>query len=346
MTTTRDGTVAPTGDGGAAPAEAAPPKGPARNGRLSPSRLWQSVGPLAVFVLLFILVAALNASFLGNGVNILTTVATPILFVALGQAAVLHVGSLDLSNSAIGLFAAMVLALTLGPLGPLGIVLAIAVATLIGMANGLVFAYTQIPSFALTLGSLGILQAAALVISKKTTVYASGNTDLLAWMFGTQIGGVPAAFLLGALLAAIFWAVLRFTRIGQGLTAVGLNEQATIFAGRSNRGLKVLAFALSGFFASFAGLAIIASAGSASSAGVGSDLLLPAIAAAILGGTSITGGTTNPILVVFGALTTALLPIGSAVMGIPAEAQGLVYGVVIILIVALTATRSRTGVVK
>ena len=79
------------------------------------------------------------------------------------------------------------------------------------------------------------------------------------------------------------------------MTAVGLNESGAIFAGLRTRWLKVLAFALSGLLAGVAGIMIIAQAGAASSFGLGSDLLLPGIAAAIVGGTAITGGVTNPL---------------------------------------------------
>ena len=69
---------------------------------------------------------------------------------------------------------------------------------------------------------------------------------------------------------------------------------------------------------------IIAQAGAASSFGLGSDLLLPGIAAAIVGGTAITGGVTNPLNVIFGALTITLIPIGAAAVGVPPQAQSLV----------------------
>ena len=159
------------------------------------------------------------------------------------------------------------------------------------------------------------------------------------------IANVPMSFWVAVLLAVVLWAFLRFTTIGQSLTAVGLNESGALFSGLRTKRLKVLAFALSGFLASFAGIMIIAQSGSASSTGLGSDLLLPAIASAIVGGTAITGGVTNPINVIFGALTVTLVPIGATAVGIPSEAQSLVYGLVIIVVVALTVTR-RSGVVK
>lgn len=326
-----------------APAAAPEPAQPSRR----PRNLWQSVGPFAIFVVLFIVVAVLQPNFMGGGgLSILATQATPILLVALGQAFVLHVGSLDLSNAAMALLAAILAASFLGPLGATAPALCLAIITVIGIVNGLLFAYTQVPSFALTLGTLGILQAASLVISDATTVYVTANSDVLAWMFNSAILFLPSAFWMAALLAVVLWAFLRFTPAGQGMTAVGLNETGAIFSGLRTRWLKVTAFGLSGLLAGVAGLTVIAQAGAASSFGLGSDLLLPGIAAALVGGTAITGGVTNPINVIFGALTVALLPIGAASVGVPPQAQSLVYGLIIILAVALTISRSRTGIVK
>jgi ribose transport system permease protein len=230
-------------------------------------------------------------------------------------------------------------------MGATGIVLVIVLGILIGTANGVLVAFFQVPSFALTLGTLGILQAASLIISDKTTVYAD-DTSTLTPLFGSAIGTLVMAFWVGVVLAVIMWAVLRFTVLGQSLTAVGLNETGALFSGIRTRALKVVAFALSGLFASVAGIMIIAQAGSASSTGLGSDLLLPGITAAIVGGTAITGGVTNPVNIVFGALTVTLIPIGAAALGMPSEAQSLVYGLVIIIAVALTISRRRVGVVK
>lgn len=308
---------------------------------------WQTVGPLAVLVALFIVVATLSPNFMGGGgVGILATQAAPILFVALGQAVVLHVGSIDLSNAAMALLSAVFVAMTLGPLGITSPVVCVAIVTFVGAINGMLVAFMQVPSFALTLGTLGVLEAATLVASNATTVYVTANGDLVSWLFTTTLGGLPAAFWLGVVLAIGLWAVLRFTRLGQGMTAVGLNETGALFSGLRTRWLKVAAFAFSGFFAGIAGVLIIAQAGAASSFGLGSDLLLPGIAAAIVGGTAITGGSTNPVNVIFGALIVALLPIGAAVVGIAAQAQSLVYGLVIIVVVALTMSRSSGAIVK
>lgn len=315
--------------------------------RITPAALWQSIGPLAVFLVLFAAVVILRPVFLsGSGPRIVAVQATTILLVALAQAMVLHVGSIDLSNAAMALFSAILLAKMLGPLGALAPILAILVVTAVGAINGWLVAYTQVPSFALTLGTLGVLQAASLVVSSATTVYVTANGSVTSVLFENALGGLALAFWVAVAIAVALWALLRFTVLGQSLTAVGLNETGALFSGLRTRRLKIIAFALSGLLAGVAGIMIIGQAQSASSTGLGSDLLLPAIAAAIVGGTAITGGITNPINVIFGALTVTLIPIGAAALNIPSEAQSLVYGLVIIIAVALTTSRRRLGIVK
>jgi ribose transport system permease protein len=327
--------------------EATPESPPPTRRRFAPRNLWQTIGPIAVFVVFFAIIAALQPDFVGGGgLGILAIQATSVLLVALGQAMVLHVGSLDLSNAALAIFAAILLALMLGPLAAAAPLVCLVIVTAVGAVNGLLVAYTQVPSFALTLGTLGIVQAASLVISGATTVYVTDNSDLLAPLFGSALAGLPMAFWLAVILAALLWALLRRTTVGQAMTAVGLNESGAIFAGIRTRWIKVLAFALSGLLAGVAGIVIIAQAGAASSFGLGSDLLLPGIAAAIVGGTAITGGSTNPLNVIFGALTITLIPIGAATLGVPPQAQSLVYGLVIIIAVALTRSRASGEIVK
>ena len=310
-------------------------------------KFWRAGGPAVIFIAMFAVVAVLTPAFLGGGgFTIVASSAAPILLVALGQTLVLNIGSIDLSNAAVTLLGAILLALTLGPLGAVGPLLVLVMVTLFGAVNGVIVAYAQVPSFALTLGTLGIFQAAALVVSGATTVYVSENAEVVTPLYTTNIAGIPLTFGLGILAATVAWLMLRFTRVGQGMTAIGKNESGAIFSAVRTRGLKILAYALSGFMAGLAGITIIAQAGSASSTGLGSDLLLPGIAAAIFGGTSIAGGVSNPLNVIFGALTVALVPIATAVLGIAAQAQNLVYGIIIILIVALTLTRSRNAIVK
>jgi ribose transport system permease protein len=129
-----------------------------------------------------------------------------------------------------------------------------------------------------------------------------------------------------------------------GLLGIGWSPIECLLA--PTRRLFITTHELSGFMGGLAGLSIVAQAGSASASGLGSDLLLPGIAAALIGGTSISGGQTNPLNVIFGGLTVAFVPIAIQAMGLGAQAQSLVYGIFIIVVVALTTVRSRDAIIK
>ena len=182
--------------------------------------------------------------------------------------------------------------------------------------------------------------------SGSDTIYITENRQLLSVLYETQLAFSPLTFWIGVLVAVVYWFILRFTILGQNMTAVGKNESGAIFSAIPVRRIKTITYARSGFTAGLAALAILAQSGSASFSGLGSNLLLPGIAAALVGGTSISGGQTNPINVVFGALTVAFVPTAIQASGFGAEAQSLVYGIFIIIVVALTTTRSRDAVIK
>lgn len=308
---------------------------------------WSTLAPLLVFLAMLAVVSILNPAYLGPfGISIVTATAAPILLVALGQAMVLNIGSIDLSNASISLFGTILIALTLPSLGIASTFGILLVLMLIGAINGALVAYAQVPSFALTLGTLGILQTATLVTSDSQTIYLTDGREVLAYFYDQQIVNVPLTFWIGVAVAIVYWCVLRLTRLGQNMTAVGQNETGAILSAVPVRWIKTITFAISGFTAGLAAVCILAQTGSASASGLGSSLLLPGIAAALVGGTSISGGQTNPINVVFGALTVAFVPIAIQALGFNAEAQSLIYGIFIIVVVALTTTRARGQVIK
>lgn len=308
---------------------------------------WHAIAPPVVFLAMLLVVSILNPNYLGPiGISIVAATAAPILLVALGQALVLNIGSIDLSNAAISLLGTILLAMALPSLGIWSILGVLALVTLIGAVNGAIVAFAQVPSFALTLGTLGILQTAALVTSGSQTIYLSQNRALVSVLYDTNLLYVPLTFWLGIALALACWGLLQFTRIGQNMTAMGKNETGAILSAVPVRRMRILAFALSALLGGIAGIAILAQTGSASASGIGSNLLLPGIAAVLVGGTSISGGQTNPINVIFGALTVAFVPIAIQAVGVSAEAQSLVYGLFIIAVVAITTTRTRGLVIK
>lgn len=315
--------------------------------RFGKSIPWSAFAPPLVFVAMLLAVGVLNSNYLGPlGISIATATAAPIMFLALGQSMVLNIGSIDLSNAAIALLGALLLALALPPMGLGAYVVVLLLVTIIGAINGAVISYAQVPSFALTLGTLAILQTAALVVSGADTIYVSENRGLISVLFETQLLNAPLTFWIGFLVAVILWVLLRYTVLGQNMIAMGKNELGATLSAVPTRRVRIITYALSGFMGGLAGLSIVAQAGSASASGLGSDLLLPGIAAALIGGTSISGGQTNPMNVVFGALTVGFVPIAIQAMGLGAQAQSLVYGIFIIVVVALTTVRARDSVIK
>jgi ribose transport system permease protein len=308
---------------------------------------WHTLAPPLVFLAMVAVVGVFNANYLSPfGISIVAGTAAPILLVAVGQAMVLNIGSIDLSNAAISMLGAIMLALMVPAIGLWGILAVLVLMTLVGAVNGAVLAVTQVPSFALTLGTLGILQTAALVISESQTIYLSQNRELVTVLFNTNVLFVPLTFWIGVLVAVAYWVMLRFTVLGQNMTAIGKNESGAILSAVPHRRVKIITFAISGFTGALAGLCIVAQAGSASASGIGSNLLLPGIAAALVGGTSISGGLTNPLNVICGALTVAFVPVAIQALGFSPQAQSLVYGIFIILVVALTTTRTRGLIIK
>ena len=203
-----------------------------------------------------------------------------------------------------------------------------AIATL-GVAEGMREVVTNLPD--LTGGGAGI------------TIPTVGPDATTAYL-GNE--GFYVLFLALAALSVLVGGLVARSKFGYALLAIHQDEDAAAAVGINTTRMKVLAFALSGLLAGIAGIMIIAQAGAASSFGLGSDLLLPGIAAAIVGGTAITGGRTNPLNVIFGALTMTLIPIGAAILGVPPQAQSLVYGLVIIVAVALTMSRAHGQIVK
>ena len=318
----------------------------AKHRLLSPDAL-NALAPLLVFCAMLIVVALLNSNYLKPmGISVVTATAAPILLIALGQAMVLNIGSIDLSNAAIGLVGTILIALTLPTLGVTSIFVVLVLMTLIGAVNGAIVAFTQVPSFALTLGTLGILQTTALITSGSDTIYITENREIVSALYDQQLLFSPLTFWLGVGLAIVYWVVLRRTIVGQNMTAVGKNESGANFSAIPVRRIKTIAYAISGFTSGLAALAVLAQTGSASASGLGSNLLLPGIAAALVGGTSISGGQTNPINVIFGALTVAFVPVAIQASGFGAQAQSLVYGIFIIIVVALTTARTRDAVIK
>ncbi len=285
---------------------------------------------VALIVLMGLALALSTEAFLStaNVLNVLRQ-ASLIFLLAAGLTLVIVCGGFDLSVAAnltlSACFAAGVIKSSLSPW--LGVVTALACSTFAGALNGLAVTLLRLPAFLATYAMLWILQGLA-----------------FHYMGGQEIFGFPAAFralgtgfLLGVpvpvyLMAAVLIVATIFTRstnLGQEIYAVGANPEAARLSGIPVRRRQLLVYMLSGLMSGIAAVVFLARVNAADS-GMGEPLLLPAIAAVLIGGTSLFGGVGSVLGTVLGSIILAMVINGMNLLDIRAQWQPLVVGVVLL----------------
>lgn len=261
---------------------------------------------------------------------------------ATGMTLVLVIGGIDLSvGSMLGLSTA-VLGVTLGdvhwPLW-LGMVSAVATGTLIGLMNGLLVVKFALPSFIVTLGTLEIARGAGYLVTNSQTKYLGEVISSLSTPL--PLIGLPSSFLVALVVVAIGQLILSTTVLGRRLIAIGTNEQAVELAGLDPRLDKVLVFGFSGLLCGVGAVLHTSRLGS-SDPNAGGGMELAAIAAVVIGGTSLMGGRGSVINSFFGVLIIATIESGLAQIGTSEPLKRVVTGTVIIVAVMIDAWRRRS----
>ena len=188
-----------------------------------------------------------------------------------------------------------------------------------------------------------IAQGLALVISGVRPIYFSSVPGFKQIALGTLIPGLPNAVLILFLLAIVAWLLLSKTIFGRYTFAIGSNEEATRLSGVNTRKWLIVVYTVAGLFTGFAGVVIAARLDSAQpQIGVGYEL--QAIAAVIIGGTSLLGGRGSIMGTVIGALIMSVLINGLRIMSIQTEWQNVVVGIVILIAVFTDTLRQRRAV--
>jgi ribose transport system permease protein len=259
--------------------------------------------------------------------------------VAAGMTLVLIIGGIDLSvGSVLGLAGAVLGVALVDWHWPLwaSAALCLGVGLLSGCLNGLVSVRLGVPSFIVTLGMLEIARGLAYLATHSQTKYIGAGVESLARP--SALLGASPAFLLALLVITVGQIALSRTLLGRYLIAIGTNERAVRLAGINPRLAKIAVFALLGFLSALGGLFYTSRLGSSDpNAGVG--LELSAIAAVVIGGTSLMGGRGSVVSSFFGVLIIATLESGLAQVGASEPAKRVVTGSVIVLAVVLDAWR-------
>lgn len=263
-----------------------------------------------------------------------------ITIVAVGMTFVLIIAGIDLSVGSVMALASAVLGLSLVQFNfplPAAIAVCLVVGILCGTANGLVIIRWKLPAFIVTLGMLEIARGAAYLVTDSRTIYIGGPVEVIA---EASILGLSLPFIIAVAIVVAGQLVLSRTVFGRYLVAIGTNEEAVRLSGIDPRGLKLAVFALCGFLTSIAAVIHTARLSSANpNAGYG--LELQAIAAVVIGGTSLMGGRGSVVSSFFGVLIIAVLGTGLAQIGAQESTKRLITGCVIVAAVILDHYRHR-----
>jgi len=236
------------------------------------------------------------------------------VLIAVGMTYVLIVGGIDLSVGALLGLSGAVLGICLTryavPL-PVAIVACLSVGAAAGLLSGLTIVRWSLPAFIVTLGVLEAARGGAYIISGSQTVYIGGRVEQIAEI---NLAGLSLPFLVSIAVATAAQVVLTRTVFGRYMVAIGTNEEAVRLSGIDPRPVKVAVFVISGLLASIAAVGNVARLGAADpNAGIGFEL--NAIAAVVIGGTSLMGGRGSVVNSVLGVLIIAVLENGLAQLG-------------------------------
>ena len=306
---------------------------------------------LAVLILGFEVWSRLSfgGTFLFNPFNIqsIAVFAVAPLLLATGQTFVIISGGIDLSLGFIMGLAAVVAAHVINWLTPglgflpavlLGGVVAVAVAAIPGFINGLLVAFLKVPPFIGTLGMFGVARGVAFLLAGGTTVPV--KNEVFAALGNGKIYGVPYIIIVTAVFVLIMHYLLGQTKFGQHNYAIGANAQAARRAGINIKWHLLRLYILSGMCAGLAGV-LYAARFSAGAAQAGEPLLLDAVAAVVIGGASLFGGSGTILGTVAGAFVIAVIQYGLVFINVAPFWQFISVGVVIIISVLIDQAQRR-----
>ncbi|MEU3028541.1 ABC transporter permease [Streptomyces incarnatus] len=278
--------------------------GPLDRARLT--RLLQSYGVYAALLVLFVVAAALDSSFLSAGnVRIQLFQVAPTLIVALGMALVIGTEGVDLSVGAVIALAASVVPLYLGYGAPLAVLIALVCGAVSGAVGGTMVALARVQPIVATLSLMIGLRGVAELINGNS---AKPVTDAGLLGLGSDgFAGVPVMAWTAGACAVLTALLVRRTTFGRQLVAIGDNRRASKLAGLPVRRVLVTVYVLSGVLAALAGAMIVGHGAEADPANQGLNMELNAITAVVVGGTPLTGGRVRVLGTVAGALFMQLI---------------------------------------
>jgi ribose/xylose/arabinose/galactoside ABC-type transport system permease subunit len=308
-------------------------------------RSMPTLGPVIALIILTIVFSLLNGNFfsLRNATNICQQAAV-LTVLALGETFIIMMGSIDLSIGSTVSMVGMLAAFLIRDYGEWSVLAAPLAGAAIGVINGLLAAYARLPSFLTTLGMLFAVNGMTLYLTQGTAIGVAPDLQIQS-VFNGFLSGVPTI----ALWALAVWAISVFaawrTRFGRYVYAIGGGETVSRLCGVPVARFKLYAFIVCGFLAGFASILLMLRV-SGSDPTMGTPLLLPAIAAVVMGGTPLTGGVGGPHRTLLGVLVITILQNGMNLADVNPFLQDVVLGAGVIIAVAINMDRRGLLLVK
>ena len=305
-----------------------------KNFNINFSEVYKKVGILIIFILAVIISACINPIFptANNMLNILRQ-AVITLILACGMQTILLCGMIDLSCGSILAFSGAITASMIvnGWNLVAALVVGLLAGAVCGFANGIIVVTFRIPTFIMTLATQSIIRGVVLLYMHNIPISNLGNE--FAFIGQGNIGGVfPFSVVILAVVVGITAVLVNKKRFGRNLYAIGGNEQAARAAGVNVKKVKVLVFTYAGLLAGLAGIVLAARSNSAQpTAGEGYEF--DAITAAVVGGTSLSGGVGKVSGMIFGGLLVVVLKNIMTLTAIDSNVQKIVQGAIILIAV-------------
>lgn len=292
--------------------------------------------PLLIFVTILTVVLSFSISgfFSIRNFEVISRQLTTTGIVSIGMTLVIITGGIDLSVGAILSFSINVGGQLIAKKVPIHIVYTVMllIGLILGAMNGFLIVRLKIPALIVTLGTMNIFRGAIMIITRGKYITSIPTVY-------SKIGRGYIPFIIFIILLLILDYVLRRTKFGRNLIAIGSNEMSAAYSGVSVDKAKIITYSINGFLATLAGIVLIGRSGFIQpQAGIGYEMA--AIATVVIGGTSITGGFGTLRGTFLGALLMGLISAGITMLAINAYWQGVTNGMLIIAAIAMDALRN------
>lgn len=299
-------------------------------------------GSVIGLVALFAVISCLNSSFIdpSNLKNLLRQVSINAL-ISFGMTFVILTGGIDLSvGSILALSSVLMGSFIKGGMDPvLGIVLACVIGAVLGSVNGLVITYGKVAPFIATLATMTIFRGLTLVYTNGNPISSLTDSEVFHEFGQGYLMGLPVPAIMMLLMFAVSYFILHKTTLGRKTYAVGGNEKVSFIAGIKIDRIKIFAYTITGMLCGMAG-AILTSRLNSAQPTAGTGYELDAIAAVVLGGTSLSGGKGRIVGTIIGALIIGTLNNGLNILNVSSFYQQVVKGIVILLAVLMDRKKS------